>query len=179
MTTGQKQWAMHQGMEFAHQYAQRLGLNPNQIPTLVCIRNPYDHVLSGYKYLADRPAGTVPDLEPDFSTYVQRMHQKLTPKQKVTLEQAPFGLNSKYIMVGRKQPANVTIAKTEDLQTGISAFIRDRLGIEPDRSIAKYNASSADHRAKYYGPEEEEIVYRLHRKMFDNGIYQRYEGLSL
>lgn len=179
MTTGQKQWALHQGMDFAHQYARRLGLDPTRIPTLVCIRNPYDHVLSGYKYLAGKPAGTVPDMEPDFSTYVRRLFERLNARQKALLENAPFGLNSKYLLVGRLQPSNLSIARTESLDIDVARFIRQHLGVEPAHEIKRVNASAPGGRAQYYGAEEEEVVYRLHKQMFDKGVYQRYEGLSL
>ncbi|MEE4295728.1 MAG: hypothetical protein V2J20_03815 [Wenzhouxiangella sp.] len=178
MTPGQKQWALHQGMDFAHQYAQRLGLDPNLIPTLVCIRNPYDHVLSGYKYLASRPAGTVPDLEADFRSYVLGLHKKLTSRQRALLENAPYGLNSKYLLVGRTQPSNLFIARTESLDIDVAEFIRKRLGVEPVHEVKRQNASTPGGRKEFYGPEEEEIVYRLHKQMFDRGMYQRYEGLS-
>jgi hypothetical protein len=178
MTAGQKQWALHQGMDFAHQYARRLGLDPLTIPTLVCIRNPYDHVLSGYKYLADRPAGTVPDMEPDFPSYVHNMYQKLNPRQKKTLEQAPFGLHSKYVLVGGMRPGNVTVARTESLSEEIPRFIREKLGARPVHTIARDNASSDGGHDQYYGRKEEEIVYRLYKQLFDTGIYSRFEGLS-
>ena len=179
MTPGQKQWALHQGMDFAHQYARRLGLNPLKIPTLVCIRNPYDHILSGYRYLVDRPRGSVPDLEPDFPTYVQRLYSKLEERQKAVLKRLPFGLNSKYVLCGGVKPANVTVARTESLADEIPAFIRDKLGVAPAGSIARENASSAANTAQHYSTREEEIVYLLHKQMFDSGLYQRYEGLSL
>mgnify|MGYP006292851367 CR=1 FL=1 len=179
MTTGQKQWAMHQGMDFAHQYAHRLGLDPLRIPTLVCIRNPYDHVLSGYKYLAGKPAGTVPGLEPDFETYVRNLYQKLTDRQRRLLESAPYGLSSKYVLVKRTQPSNLTIAKTESLQADVARFIHDKFGVEPAHAIGQENASSSGGRAEFYGTGEEEVVYRLYRQMFDRGLYARYEGLSL
>ncbi|MFT5138544.1 MAG: hypothetical protein ACI9H8_000109 [Lysobacterales bacterium] len=33
-----KMWFVHQGLAITHQYAQRLGLDPFVIPTLVCIK---------------------------------------------------------------------------------------------------------------------------------------------
>jgi hypothetical protein len=178
MTPGKKQWAMHQGLDFAHQYARRLGLDPCKIPTLVCIRNPYDHVLSGYKYLAGKPAGTVPDMEPDFSTYVRRLYEKLNNRQKAFLENAPFGLNSKYLLVNRMQPSNLVVARTEQLGRDLASFIR-QFGVEPAHDIKRVNASAPGDRSSYYGSDEEEVVYRLHKQMFDRGLYQRYEGLAL
>lgn len=179
LTREQKTWALHQGMPFAHQYARRLGLDPLALPTLVCVRNPYAHVLSGYRYLAERPAGDVPDLEPDFGAYVRNLYERLDDDKRALMERAPYGLNSTYVLVGHDKPPNVTVARTEQLAGDVAAFLRDRVGVEPAHEIAHENASASGDIADHYGAEEEEIVYRLHRQMFDRGLYERFAGLSL
>lgn len=178
MTREQKQWAMHQGMVFAHQYAERLGLDPLTLPTLVCIRNPYAHVLSGYRYLAERPAGDVPDLESSFSDYVRRVYARLTDDQKALMERAPYGMYSRYILIGDRRPPNVTIARTERLERDVKKFLKKKVDARAKGRIERRNATRHGALADYYGDEEEEIVYRLYRNVFDKGLYRRYEGLE-
>lgn len=178
MPREQKLWAMHQGMVFAHQYAERLGFNPLALPTFVCIRNPYAHMLSGYRYLAERPAEDVPDLAPDFSTYIRQLYAQMTKDQKSLMERAPYGMYSRYILVGNDRPPNVTIGRTEQLERDVKKFLKKKVGARAKGKLPRDNATRHGSIAKYYGDEEEAIVYKLYRNVFEKGLYQRYEGLE-
>lgn len=174
-----KTWLMHRGLAICYQYANRLGIDPFQIPTLVCVRNPYSLALSGYLYLAQRWKEQLGDIEETFSEYLKNLLAK-TPED--VLEQragAAYGPFSNFITLGGDIiPDNLTIARTESLAADVEAFLKDQVGVKAPRGFPHKNASEHAHFSEYYGEDQEAIVYRLYRNVFDNGLYQRYAGLD-
>jgi hypothetical protein len=176
----QKAALMHQGLEACYRYATRLGFDPLRIPTLVCIRNPYSLTLSGYLYLVQRWREQVQEIEDTFAEYLQNL---LTRTPAAVLEQragANYGPFSSFLTLGGDiVPDNLTIARTESLREDLAAFLKDKVGVSPPPGFPHKNASQHEHYSKYYGEAEEEIVYRMYKNAFDNGLYQRFAGLNL
>jgi hypothetical protein len=176
----QKAALMHQGLAACYQYATRLGFDPLRIPTLVCIRNPYSLTLSGYLYLAQRWREQVQEIEGTFAEYLQNLVTRTPAKVLEQRAAAHYGPFSSFLTLGGDiVPDNLTIARTESLREDIAAFLKDKVGVSPPPGFPHKNASQHEHFSKYYGKAEEEIVYRMYKSAFDNGLYQRYEGLEL
>jgi len=175
----ERTWLMHQGLEVCFKYATRLGTDPFSIPALVCIRNPYSLALSSYLYLAQRWGTQVKDIEVTFVSYLRGLVAR-TPAD--VLEQralARYGPFSRYMTLGGDTvPDTLTIARTESLADDIAAFLRDQVGVKAPQGFPHKNASKHEHFSTYYGEDEEAIVYRLYRNVFDNGLYARYAGLN-
>lgn len=174
-----KAWFMHQGLEVCFQYANRLGIDPFSIPALVCIRNPYSLTLSGYLYLKQRFGDSLGEKERSFPAYLQN---KISEMDQEVLEQraaARYGPFSRFLTLGGDLvPDNLTIARTESLAEDVEAFLKDQVGVKAPRGFPHKNASEHGHFSQYYGEAEEDIVYRLYRNVFDNGLYERYAGLA-
>ncbi len=171
-------WIMHQGLAVAFQYAAKLGFDPLSIPAFVCIRNPYSLTLSGYQYLSQRRKDQSIQLEDTFSEYLVNLSMK-TPKEKLDrMAAAPHGPFSGFMMIGDKVPANLTIARTETLSHDVAGFLENLTGARPTLNLPHNNRTEHEHFSGYYTKKEEEIVYRMYKNTFDNGLYQRYEGLD-
>ena len=178
MSKKEKVWVTHQGLAIAFQYASRLGFDPFRIPTIVCIRNPYSLSLSGYIYLSQRWKDQIDDLEGTFSEYLVNLSSK-TPRDKLErMANSPYGPFSGFLMIGDKVPPNLTIARTESLRNDVANFVNNLAGASPVSGFPYKNRSKHEHFSGYYTKTEEEIVYRMYKNTFDNGVYKRYEGLD-
>lgn len=178
MSKKEKVWITHQGIGIAYQYACRLGFNPYTTPTIVCIRNPYSLTLSGYQYLSQRWRGKINDLEGTFSKYLVNLSLK-TPKDKLEgMANSPYGPFSGFLLVGDKVPPNLTIARTESLSKDVANFLSNLVELQPAFDFPHKNRSKHEHFSSYYTAKEEEIVYRMYKNTFDNGLYKRYDGLD-
>lgn len=178
MRDGQKAWLTHQGLEVAWQYARHLGFDPDTLPALVVIRNPYSLTLSGYLYLKQRWGGQVPDLEATFAGYLENLWQKTPADAKQRWSQSRYGQYSDYLLRDGEAPANLTVARFETMDQDVGAFVRDRLGVITGKPLPYVNATQHGPFAEYYGEHEEELVYTMWRNAFDNGLYQRRQGLA-
>ena len=178
MSEKERLWIMHQGLAVAFQYAAKLGLDPAGIPALVCIRNPYSLTLSGYKYLFQRWKDQTEKLEGTFAEYLSNLSSR-TPADKLErMAASPYGPFSGFLMVGDRVPPSLTIAKTESLSNDVAGFLNSVPGASPASEFPYYNRSEHEHFSAYYSEKEEEIVYRMYKNTFDNGLYKRYEGLD-
>ncbi len=175
----QKVWITHQGIDICHQYAHRLGLNPLSIPTLVCIRNPYSLMLSEFMYLSQKWKKKIKDLESTLTDYLVSLTEKTSPERKQKWTNDYYGRFNDYLMVNGEIPANLTIARFESLQSDVGAFLQGKLGIKESLKFPHKNASRHGDFSHYYGAKEEELVYQMWKNSFDNGLYQRYDGLKL
>jgi len=174
----EKVWVTHQGIGIAYQYASRLGFDPFKIPTIVCIRNPYSLTLSGYQYLSQRWGNKIGDLEGTFSKYLSNLFLK-TPREKLEgMANSPHGPFSGFLLIGDRVPPNLTVARTESLSKDVTNFLGKLTGPRPAFDFPHINRSKHEHFSSYYTGKEEEIVYRMYKNTFDNGLYKRYEGLD-
>lgn len=171
-------WIMHQGLAVAFQYAAKLGFDPLSIPVFVCIRNPYSLTLSGYQYLSQQWKKQSKLVEDNFSEYLFNLSNN-TPREKLEkMAAAPHGPFSGFLMIGDKVPPNLTIARTETLDNDVAEFLNKLTGVKPAFDFPHKNRSKHEHFSAYYTSKEEEIVYRMYKNTFDNGLYQRYAGLD-
>lgn len=178
MSDGQKAWVTHQGLEVAWQYARHLGLDPDALPALVVIRNPYDLALSGYLYLKQRWGDKVPDLEDRFDAYLENLWQKTPQATKDKWQASEYGQYQDYLVQGGRRPPNLTVGRFENLAGEVDAFLRERLGIRYAGELPHANATRHEHFSNYYGDREEALVYRMWQNAFEAGLYARYEGLQ-
>ena len=178
MREGQKAWVMHQGLEVAWQYARHLQLDPDRLPALVVIRNPYSLALSGYLYLKQRWGERVTDLEASFAGYLENLWDKTPPEKKQGWANSRYGQYSDYLLRNGEAPSNLSIARFETLAADVSTFLTEQLGVTTDRPLPHVNATRHEHFSSYYGAAEEALVYRMWKNAFDAGLYRRYEGLE-
>lgn len=174
----QKESLMHEGLQVAYQYANRLGLNPFEIPAITCIRNPYDLMLSGYLFLKQKHGHKIADLESNFLDYMKNLFARTPVPVMQGRASAIYGPYTAYLTIGQQKPDNLTIARTENLQEDVSAFLKDKVGITPKMPMPHKNRTRHAHFSKYFGEEEERLVYDMWKNVFDNGLYARYEGLE-
>ena len=177
MNDGQKAWVVHQGLDVAWQYARHLGLDPEAIPALVVIRNPYDLMISGYKYLGQRWKGQVADLPNSFRAYLEDLSARTPPDRAQAWARAHYGQYDDYLRLGGRQPSNLTVARFENLVEEVGAFLV-KAGMDPAAAFPHRNATEHQHFSRYYTGVEEELVYRMWKNAFDNGLYARHEGLG-
>jgi len=175
----QKVWITHQGLDVCHKYAKQQGLDPYNIPTLVCIRNPYSLMLSEFMYLRQKWKKKIADLESTLPEYLVSLTEKTTQQRKQKWASDQYGRYHDYLMVNGEQPANLTIARFESLQSDVSVFMKDLLGVEKALKFPHKNASRHREFSNYYTAKEEELVYQMWKNVFDSGLYKRYEGLNL
>lgn len=173
-----KLWITHQGLPAAWNYAHQLGLDPRKIPSLVCIRNPYAQMLSGYLYLAQKWGDQVGDLEDTFLDYLKNLKAKTPPAQAHRWEHATYGQYTDFLMLNGQTPTNLTIGRTETLERDVMRFLKKQLRVKPRLKLPHVNASKHNAVGEYYGPEEEQLVYEQWKQVFDNGLYQRYASLD-
>lgn len=178
LTDEQRVWLSHQGLAVAHQYATKLGLDPFEIPTLVCIRNPYSLTLSGYKYLFQRWKDRIDDIESTFTEYLENLLAKTPAEQLEKRANYPYGPFSGFMMLGDSVPSNLTIARTESLSEDVAGFVEKHSGVRPSFEFPHRNKSEHVHFSAYYTGKEEELVYRMYKNTFESGLYKRYEGLD-
>ena len=173
-----KLWITHQGLPAAWQYARQLGLDPNSIPALVCIRNPYSQMLSGYMYLAQRWKNEVGNLEETFTDYLLNLKAKTPPREAHRWANATYGQYTDFLMINGETPDNLTVGRTERLEQDVMQFLKRELRLRPRLRLPHRNASEHKSIAHYYGEQEEQLVYEMWKQVFDNGLYQRYQGLE-
>lgn len=177
MKDGQKAWVTHQGLEVAWQYARHLGLDPDRIPALVVIRNPYDLMISGYKYLGQRWHNEAGKLPASFRAYLEELQEKTPPDKAAAWAQAHYGQYTDYVMRGGQVPSNLTIARFESLVEDVRGFL-GKVGASPTLAFPHRNATEHQHFSRYYTEAEEKLVYEMWKNAFDNGLYERYQGLN-
>ena len=73
----------------------------------------------------------------------------------------------------------MTIARTESLSEDVKRFLAEKVGVDPKAEFPRKNATEHAHFSEYYSAQAEDIVYRMWKNAFDNGLYERYEGLAL
>lgn len=178
MDRKQKERLMHEGLQVAYQYAQHLGFDPFSIPAITCIRNPYDLMLSGYLFLKQKHGNKIADLEDNFLDYLKNLFARTPAQVMQGRATASYGPYTAYLTIGHQKPDNLTIARTENLQQDVADFLRDKLGITPKIAVPHKNRTRHAHFSKYYGEEEERLVYDMWKNVFDKGLYERYEGLE-
>lgn len=174
----EKAWVTHQGLSVCYQYAIKLGFDPFNIPTIVCIRNPYVLMLSGYTYLSQYWKEQIDDLESTFSEYLVNLTSKTPAEVMAKRANSLFGPYTAYLTVGDRVPSNVTIARTESLRSDVVNFLKKNVGVRPAFDFPHKNRTQHEHFSRYYTKTAEQIVYRMWKNTFDSGLYRRYEGLD-
>lgn len=178
LTKEQKVWLTHQGLDVCYQYAAQHRLNPQFIPTLVCIRNPYSLMLSEYMYLSQKWKKKIKNLERTLGGYLTNLYRKTSEKRKLQWAEAPYGQYQNYISINGEIPANLTIARYETLAEDINGFITTQLNDSKNTKLPHKNASRHGDFKNYYTDKEEKLVYAMWKNVFDSGLYKRYEGLE-
>ncbi len=178
LTKEQKVWITHQGLDVCHQYARQNKLDPQVIPTLVCIRNPYSLMLSEYMYLSQKWKKKIKDLEKTLGGYLTNLYRKTSDKRKQQWADAPYGQYQNFICINGVTPTNLTIARYETLAEDVNSFIATQLNVSKDAKLPHKNASRHGDFKNYYTDKEEKLVYAMWKNVFDSGLYKRYEGLE-
>lgn len=178
LSNEQKTWFLHQGLTVCHQYATQLRLNPNVIPTLVVIRNPYSLMLSEYMYLTQKWKKKIKDLEKTFLLYLANQYKKTSKERKDKWAADTYGRFQDFICVNGQTPDNLTIGRYENLTEDVNLFITEKLGLSDDSKLPHKNASRHGEFKNYFTEKEEKLVYALWKNAFDSGLYKRYEGLE-
>ena len=178
LTDEQKTWIYHQGLTIAFEYVEKLGLDPYNIPALVCIRNPYSLTLSGYKYLIPRMKRENKDLEDSFTDYLVNLDRNMPSSKRQAMASAPYGPFSGFLLIGDKTPSNLTIARTESLGDDVAKFLAKLNVTNPGQEFPHQNKSEHVHFSHYFTAKEEQIVYDMYRNTFESGLYERYQGLD-
>ena len=174
----EKAWLTHQGLAVAYQYAIKLGFDPFKIPTIVCIRNPYNLMLSGYKYLVHYCKDRIDNLEGTYSEYLLNLSSNtpadILSKRAGTL----YGPYTSHLTIRDLVPSNVTIARTESLSEDVAKFLKNQVGVRPAFDFPHKNKTEHQHFSHYYTKAEERIVFKMWENTFDSRLYDRFEGLD-
>ena len=170
----------HQSLVVCHQYAKQSGVNPLSLPTLVCIRNPYSLMLSEYMYLKQKWGKKIKDLDKTFSGYLNTLSKKVTAEKKQRWKESHYGRYQDYLCINGSLPVNLTIARYESLEEDVNRFIAEKLGLTDSKAkLPHKNASRHGKVAAYYTEKDEQLVYDMWQNVFDNGLYNRFDGLDV
>lgn len=179
LNTQEKSWLTHQGLGVCYQYARKLGLDALTIPSIVCIRNPYSLMLSGYLYLAQNWNSQAGNLEDTFSEYLTILAKNTASDMLEKRASLPFGPYTPYLLSGERIPENLTIARTESLNEDATNFLENLTGDKSEFKFPHQNRTKHRHFSEYFSKIEEKMVYTMWKNTFDSGLYDRYQGLKL
>ena len=114
-----------------------------------------------------------------FKEYLMNLEDKITPNRRQQWTDSQYGRYGKYLMINGDIPKNLTIARFETLRKDVDSFMVSEMGMKKSIALPHKNASRHGDFSNYYNKQEEELVYGMWKNTFDDGLYERYEGLKL
>jgi len=152
----------HEDMTAARRLLKEQGQDIEKLDaTIVCIRNPYDLMVSNYFFMRESYARNRLDR---FAIAVENSFEDFCIK---TAMASPRD----WMVLDDREPANLHILRFETLTRDLEA-LSQAFGCRPSE-VPHLNKSNREHYRSYLTPICERRIYEQYQYLFDRGFYER------